>query len=61
MARFIPRPRHELLRPKQPLPAVTELRKFLSFVFLGGARRLELSPCNTCLCTVPENLSIIGL
>ena len=24
-----------------------DCRCFLSFVFLGGARRLELSPCNT--------------
>ena len=29
---------------------VTACRCFLSFVFLGGARRLELSPCNTILC-----------
>ena len=26
---------------------VTLRSGFLSFVFLGGARRLELSPCNT--------------
>ena len=25
-----------------------DCRCFLSFVFLGGARRLDLSPCNTC-------------
>ena len=31
-------------------------RCFLSFVFLGVARRLELSPCNTCLhpCTISQ-------
>ena len=27
-----------------------DCRCFLSFVFLGGARRLELSPCNTHAC-----------
>ena len=27
-----------------------DCRCFLSFVFLGVARRLELSPCNTCHC-----------
>ena len=30
-----------------------DCRCFLSFVFLGNARRLELSPCNTPVCCAP--------
>ena len=30
---------------------------FLSFVFLGGARRLGLSPCNTCTLLIVDSTS----
>ena len=36
-----------------------DCRYFLSFVFLGDARRLELSPCNTSYDSVARDLNVI--
>ena len=30
----------------------------MSFVFLGGARRLKLSPCNTCSCSIHQTMKV---
>ena len=32
-----------------------DCKSFLSFVFLGGASRFELSPCNTLSCRIRQN------
>ena len=36
-----------------------DCRCFLSFVFLGGARRLELSPCNTVCAAINDDVSLM--
>ena len=35
-----------------------DCRCFLSLVFLGGARRLELSPCNIALCRLAGHVEL---
>ena len=45
------------LNTAEPSTQDNDCRCFRSFVFLGGARRLELSPCDTRQCAYHMNLS----